>query len=73
MINSVLSIHFIEFLENIIESLNYKKRGMEPRSDKNRYHRILFLSPTHPYCLNCPIECIFPLRNSHAKEKNFHK
>lgn len=26
MINSVLSIHFIEFLENIIESLNYKKK-----------------------------------------------
>lgn len=45
MINSVLNIHFIEFPENIIESLNYKKRGMEPRSDKNRYHRILFPPP----------------------------
>ena len=31
------------------------------------------LSNTRPYCLNAPIECIFPLRKPHAQEKNLHK
>lgn len=31
------------------------------------------LAPTHLYRPDRPIECIFPVRKAHAKEKNFHK
>lgn len=75
MINSVLSIHFIEFLENIIESLNYKKKeGWSQGLTKTVTTESSFSPPpTYPYCPNRHIECIFPLRNSRVKEKNFHK
>lgn len=56
MINSVLSIHFIEFLENIIESLNYKKKeGWSQGLTKTVTTESSFSPPTRPYCLNEPL------------------
>ena len=49
MINSVLSIHFIEFLENIIESLNYKKKeGWSQGLTKTVTTESSFSSPPPP-------------------------